>query len=197
MTTFFLIREAETASTSELSAESRSLSKKGQTQANNLIPMLGRLGIQYLYASQDRSAIDTVQPFAQVYGLPILVLSELQAQRDLQEDAAFQQKAWADFDLTSASSESNRKVQRRIVQSIHTLMLHHLNDVVAVVMPTAALALFLNAIDAAFTFQHWQEQGIPDIIRLVKGEYKISWTRIDHPRPPLALVRNQDSLNPF
>lgn len=194
MTTFYLIRQAEAASSPGQAEELWPLSAKGQAQAHSLIPILGKLGIQYLYASQDKQAIDTVQPFAQAYGLNILVLSELRVARE--NDAKLQQKAWADFDLSSPASESNRNAQRRIVQSVHSLMLHHLSDVVAVVMHSHALALFLNAIDPEFTFKQWQEKGVADIIRLVRGEYKISWTKVDHPRPPLALVRNQEQPRP-
>ncbi len=192
MTTFYLVRQAEAASTLDLPEELWPLSEKGQAQANQLIPILGNLRIQYVYSAEDRRSLDTVLPFSQAYGLNILVLSELREHNIKAHDVSLQRQAWANFDFSLPSSESNRVAQRRIVLSIHSLMLHHLNDEVAVVMPTCLIALFLNAIDPQFTFDQWQEQGIPDMIRLVRGEYNISWTRIDHARPLLALVRNQE-----
>ncbi len=192
MTKFYLLRKAASVPEAGLPEELWPLSLAGQEAARKLVSPLGSLGIRHIYASTERGAIETVQPFAQVYGLKILVLNELQEHKiepnETRDLSPMRCKVWEDFDFAPDKFESSRVAQRRIVRTIQSLMLHHQDEVIVICLASDAIALFLNAIDPGFTLKTWQMAGIPEIVRLSREEYRLAWDRLENKASPLSLV---------
>lgn len=192
MTKFFLVRQAESMVEAGLPEELWPLSPAGQAKARRMVAALSSLGIEHLYASSERAAIETVQPLAQICRLKILVLNELRehrlAKNEVEELSPLRIKAWEDFDFVSESNESSRQAQRRIVRILQSLMLHHQEELVAISLHPSAIALFLNAIDPSFTFEKWKEKGIPDILQLTREEYRLAWSPVEIKLPSLSIV---------
>lgn len=192
MTKFYLVRQAESMAEDGLPEELWPLSPMGQSKARRIVSVLGSLGIDHIYASSDRAAIETVQPLAQIYRLKILVLSELREHKigkgETEDTSPLRAQAWKDFDFLPQAYESSRQAQRRIVRIIQSLMLHHQDEVVAIGLHANAIALFLNAIDPSFTWERWKKDGLPEILRLSREEYRLAWEAVDMKLPFLSLV---------
>ncbi len=197
MTKFYLVRQAESMAEDGLPEELWPLSPAGQSRARRIVSVLGTLGIEHIYASSDRGAIETVQPLAQIYRLKILVLNELRehkiAKGGAEDLTALRAKTWEDFDFVPENHESSRQAQRRLVRVIQSLMLHHQEEVVAISLHSNAIALFLNAIDPSFTWERWAKDGIPDLLGLSREEYRLAWIPVETKLPSLSIVGKKGS----
>ena len=166
-TRVLLIRHAESRPDPALPESEWPLSKTGQLQAQALAQPLGTQGVEVLYSSPYRRAIDTVKPFAQAVGLQICIDASLRERRltngfhpDIQR---LIRKAWDDLRFALPGCESGLDCQARICACLDALALQNPGRTIAVASHGNAIALYLNSLDKTFGFQGWASMKNPDV----------------------------------
>ncbi len=166
-TQVLLIRHAESRPDPRLPESDWPLSENGHQQARALVQPLATLGVEVLFSSPYRRAMDTVKPFARVRGLPIGIdpgLRERELTHGFDRDwKKLVRKAWDDFGFALPGCESGLDCQMRIRTSVDTLALQYPGQTIAVASHGNAIGLYLNSLDKAFGFQGWASIKTPDV----------------------------------
>ena len=166
-TNVLLIRHAESRPDPALPESEWPLSERGQLQAHALAQPLATQGIEVLYSSPYRRAIDTVNPFAVAAGLQIRTDARLRERRlthGFHPDwKRLIEKAWDDLRFALPGCESGLDCQARIRECLDGLVLKNPGRKIAIATHGNAIALYLNSLDKTFGFQGWASLKTPDV----------------------------------
>ena len=180
MTNFYLIRHAHTDFTYE---EQRTLSEKGQTDAQSVADLLSRYPITQIFSSPFQRAFQTVQPLAKKLGLEIHIEPDLR-ERCLGDDPQgndFQsmvQQAWQEPSYSFPGGESNRAAQHRGVRVIRQLMERFDGEHLVLSTHGNLLCLILQFYDQSINYDFWKKMTMPDVYSFLYLKEGMKITRI-------------------
>jgi 2,3-bisphosphoglycerate-dependent phosphoglycerate mutase len=170
LTTVYLLRHAQSQANRHIPESDWSLSTHGCEQAEGLKALLALLGIDVIYTSPYTRAVDTVMPFAQHAGLRVDRVEGLRERQlttgSLPNWFELVQQSWRDFDFALPHGESNAQCQARIIHTIRHLVALQRGRVLLVSSHGNAIALYLHALDASYSFDQWVAMRNPDIFRI-------------------------------
>lgn len=169
MTTIYLVRHAHsTYSPDEIA---RPLSERGTADAKQLISLFREVQPDYIYTSPYRRAIETVQPVAEHYGLPIEEAEAFQerllAPGQLDDFQQAVEYVWNHPDKNPYGGESNDIAQYRVVSGTQQLIRKHTNETVVVGTHGNIMVLLMQHFDPAYDYSFWSRLAMPAVYRLV------------------------------
>ena len=146
------------------------LTDEGRDKALSLVPLLEKFHIDHIISSPYKRAVQTVKPFSESTGIPIIIDDKLQERvlsADPIEDWLEQlERTFIDKDLTFSGGESSNDALMRIHKALDKIFenkqMHH----VAIATHGNILSVLINYYDPAFGFVQWQEMKNPDIFVL-------------------------------
>jgi 2,3-bisphosphoglycerate-dependent phosphoglycerate mutase len=171
VTVCYLLRHAQSAPSAHVPEPDWPLSSRGAADARALVPALLGLGIQAVWSSPYRRAVDTVSPFARAAGLDVRLapgLGERKLTTGFIEDfGGLAKRAWADFDFALPSCESSRECQRRMAATVAALTAAAPGKSLLLSSHGNAIGLLLNAVTGGrFGYDDWMRMPNPALFRL-------------------------------
>lgn len=181
ITQIYLLRHAESAPCSATEERLWPLSGRGQQQAKNLVAHLSGLGIEHIYSSPYRRALDTVLPFAEAGGISIV------EERDLRERyfspgllpnfLELMQQAWKDLDFALPGCESGNQAQARACRLLTRVSQRHTGQTILLSSHGNLIGLILKSLAPDFGYQNWRAMRNPELFRLCVREGHVFWDR--------------------
>ena len=147
-TEIYVLRHATPAS-SDLPNRSRPLSEVGQRQAQALVPYLSSLGLNTVYTSPFKRAVDSVAPLCRAADLTPVEREDL---RESEED------------------EQLPEVRLRMIQALSSIADENPGKRVLVCTHGGCLWGVVSHFDASFGYEDYREIRTPDMRRVVFGE---------------------------
>ena len=142
----------------------RELSEKGMADTRLVTEYLWDKNICVVLSSNYKRAVDTVKPFADSLGLPVITepnFRERQVDGGWIEDFnSFAKNQWADFDFKLSGGESLREVQERNIRALKAVLSDYEGKNVVIGSHGTALSTIINYFSPNF--------GCSDFIR-IKG----------------------------
>jgi len=179
--TIYLLRHAESAPDRSLPESNWPLSQQGKVQAEALVPVLKKLGIQRIVSSPYLRARCTVEPFAWKAGLEIAIDTDLRERtlaQGIEEDwMTLIRRAWADLSYSAPGGKSGLDCQRRFATCVDRWLVQCPGETLLICSHGNAIGLYLNLLDQAFGFGQWQAMRNPDLFRLVSQDSLVIWDR--------------------
>lgn len=171
MTQIYFVRHAEPnyANHDDLTRE---LSPKGLQDRHAVTAFLRDKGVSAVLSSPYRRALDTVRPFAEEAGLPIIHVRDFRERRItdgwIDDFNAFARRQWADFDYALPGGESLRQVQRRCVAALERVLEEYAGECVVIGGHGTAISTVLNYYRPAFGYEAFEQirHVMPWIVRL-------------------------------
>lgn len=134
MTRLYYVRHAR-PDYSEHDDQARPLTADGRRDTAKVTAWLADKGIAAVYASPFLRAADTVRPFAEAAGLPVLVDEDLRERKItdewIEDFDDYTRRQWADFDYALPGGESLRQVQQRGAAAFGRILARHPGQAVA------------------------------------------------------------------
>ena len=156
ITTIYILRHAESAPDRRLPVSDWPLSTRGKAQAQALIPVLERLGIERIVSSPYLRAKRTVEPFAQKVGLEIAIdpdLRERKLAQGIDEDwMTLIRRAWADLSFCDPVGESGLDCQRRFAACVTRWMNRYSGETLLISSHGNAMGLYLSLLHPTFGY---------------------------------------------
>lgn len=161
----FLIRHCESTG----QAPDARLTEAGTKAAVALQEILDRLGIDAVYSSPFRRALETVAPYAESRKLTVGIDERFSERRlsplPLTDWLDHIQRSFLDFDYRVAGGESMREAQARGIAALGDVASAS-HRAPAVSMHGNLLSAILCSIDETFGFGDWQKLKNPEIFRV-------------------------------
>jgi 2,3-bisphosphoglycerate-dependent phosphoglycerate mutase len=180
VTTVYFVRHAA-SDLRHAADETRPLSVKGLQDRELVAAYLAGKGLDAIYSSPYRRAIDTVRPLADALGLTIrpddaFRERRVAAGRWIADFDGYARRQWADFDYALPGGESLRQVQARNVAALGRLLRDHAGQIVAVGSHGTALSTIIHHFDPTYGYADFRRiQGLmPWIVRFTFDEGRCS-----------------------
>ncbi len=143
----------------------RELSEKGMADTRLVTEYLWDKNICAVLSSNYKRAVDTVKPFADSIGLPVITepdFRERQVDGEWIEDFnSFAKNQWADFDFKLSGGESLREVQERNIRALKAVLTDYEGKNVAIGSHGTALSTIINHYVPSFGHENFRKiQGI-------------------------------------
>jgi len=179
-TKILLIRHAESiyVNGQELG---RPLSEKGMLDANQLAFKLKDSNIDFLYSSDYKRAVQTVEPLAKTLGLEVQT-SECLRERKLKanyinlEYDDFIEAVRLSFDDVNYALEGGESVSdahSRVIPFIENLLNIHHGKTIAIGSHGNIMTMILKYYDPSYGFDFWSKLKMPDVYLLVFNEKRL------------------------
>lgn len=171
MTQIYFVRHAEPNYTNH-DDMTRELSPKGLEDRLLVTDFLRDKGVTAVLSSPYRRAVDTVRPFADEAGLPVILISDFRERRItdawIDDFNAFARMQWADFSYSLPGGESLRQVQRRCVDALKRVLLDYDGQCVVIGGHGTAISAVLNYYRPSFGYESFEAIRcvMPWIVRL-------------------------------
>jgi 2,3-bisphosphoglycerate-dependent phosphoglycerate mutase len=179
LTTVYLLRHAESQAAPHIPEPDWPLSARGYQQAERLKTYLVLLAIDVIYSSPYTRAVATVTPFAQATGRVIKRVEDLRERKltpkPVENWLEVVKQSWRDFDFAFPHCESSAQCQVRMVRTLSHLVQRQEGKVLLVGSHGNAIALYLHALDAAYSFDHWAAMRNPDLFRIYYNGVESAW----------------------
>lgn len=170
MTTLYFVRHAQALPKREQGEPEWALSKRGEKQAREIVPVLTSLKIHRLYCSPFRRCRDTLAPFSAAAGLEVVIDEGLRERRiapawvgDFRDVWL---RSWEDFSFRLEGGESSWTVRQRIAGAVEGIIARHPGETIAIGSHGNSIGLFLNYADAAFGVAEASAMRTPEISRV-------------------------------
>ncbi len=171
--TILLVRHAQPVESSRAGHEEndRPLSQMGRRQAERLADELADAGVEAIYSSPHRRAVETLAPLAQRLSLEISIVDDLR-ERTLSPDPLPDwrdqlRRAWQDFSFRLPGGESSAQAQERVRRVLAELSHRHPDQTVAVASHGNLIALALHALASDVVgFAFWAQIPMPAVYRV-------------------------------
>ncbi len=138
----------------------RELTPKGQADTRLVTEYLQGKKIDAVLSSPFKRAIDTVLPFAQSAGLPVVTMEGLQERRVdsgwIEDFEGFTRRQWADFSYKLSDGESLGQVQERMVKCLEEILAQYDGRRVAVGSHGTALSVLVHTMRPAFGLEGFE-----------------------------------------
>lgn len=170
MTTVYFVRHAQ-SSYDNHDERSRELTAKGLADSLLVTRFLDDKGVDLVFSSPYRRAVDTVRDFAQSRGLEIRLEEDFRERRIddgwIDDFDAFAKRQWADFDYRLENGEALRQVQARNVAALERILREHEGKTIAIGTHGMALSTIINRYNSGFGYEDFQRiRGLmPWIVR--------------------------------
>ena len=155
MTTVYFVRHAESDHGAG-NERSRGLSKRGMRDRERVTQYLSDKGIQMVFSSPYRRAVDTVSDMADREGLPICCIEDFRewyrCADPTMDFQMFCRRHWEDFDERYADGESLREVQARNIQALGEILQSCAGQTVVIGTHGMALSTVINFYDRTFGY---------------------------------------------
>lgn len=171
MTQIYFVRHAE-PNYANHDDMTRELSPKGLEDRRLVTDFLRDKSVTAVLSSPYRRAVDTVRPFADEAGLPVIPISDFRERRItdawIDDFNAFARMQWADFSYSLPGGESLRQVQRRCVDALKRVLLDYEGQCVVIGGHGTAISTVLNHFDPSFGWEDFNRirRMMPWIVRL-------------------------------
>lgn len=181
MTVFYLIRHAHA---DWMPDEERPLSAKGRKDARRVADILRDSPITRIYSSPFRRAWQTVNPLADMLGLPVRFEIDLRERKlgDGLAASAFHAavaQTWQDPAYAHPGGETNAAAQRRGIAVLQRLREQYPpGEHVVLSTHGNLLALLLQQFDPRIDYVFWKTLTMPDIYKLRLARDGASITRL-------------------
>ena len=173
ITTLYMVRHAESPFAFG-EERSRGLSPEGEAAAARVAERLRGEPIDAVVSSAYRRAVLTVQPLADLKGLPVVAYEELverpikgpdcRAEWSVLEQAIA--RSFEDWDYALEGGETTREAQARAVPVIERLLREYEGKAVAVGTHGNIMTIIMAHYDRRFGYAFWQGASKPDIYKL-------------------------------
>ena len=175
LTRVYLVRHAQPDISVQEDAL-RPLTEKGLEDRTKTLLLADR-GLNALYSSSYRRAMETIEPLAQQTGLPVGTDPDF---RERQTGSwiegndnfrRFQQEQWADFSAARDGGESLGQVEKRVAAALSRVLAAHPGQRVAVAGHGTAFSVLLHHLDSSFGYEesHLLCKRLPWIVELIFG----------------------------
>lgn len=155
MTTVFFVRHAE-PNYHNHNDRFRELSPKGLQDRQWVTEFLSQKQIDAVFSSPYKRAVDTLQDFAEKYGLlvqPVEDFRERKVDQGWIEDfTAFAKKQWEDFSYKRSGGESLQEVQDRNMAALKTVLEQYRGKNIVIGTHGTALCTILRYYDPGFGY---------------------------------------------
>ena len=139
----------------------RGLSEKGMADTALVMEFLADKDISAVLSSNYKRAVDTVKPFADSLGLPVITepdFRERQVDGEWIEDFnSFARNQWADFDFKLSGGESLREVQERNIRALKAVLTDYEGKNVAIGSHGTALSTIINYYVPSFGHENFKK----------------------------------------
>jgi 2,3-bisphosphoglycerate-dependent phosphoglycerate mutase len=176
----FLVRHA-----SSIGQESDApLSGEGEAQALELSTALASLGVDQLFSSPYRRALDTMAPFAKTAGLCVGVIDDLRERKLaggwLPDFLVHMQRSFLDENYCLEGGESLHETARRGLSAIAQIAHETVGKRPAAASHGNLIASVLRTVDPKFGFAEWKAMRNPDIFDMtLAGGVPVAFRRVD------------------
>ena len=187
MTTVYFIRHAESDGAVH-DAQTRPLAEKGFADCKLVTDFLQDKGIDAVFSSPYKRAIDTVADFAGEKGLfvtPVEVFKEHVTFSDSFADGdyfPFIRRYWADFHYKVAGDESLFEVQQRNIDALNKILAEYEDKNIVIGTHGMALSTIINYYDTTYGFEDFMAMVKikPWVVRMdFNGNVCVSVEKID------------------
>lgn len=183
-TEVYLVRHAHSTYTPD--EQGRPLSCRGIADATTVIELLKYEGIDKVYSSPYKRAIQTVEGIATHVDQEIRVIDSFK-ERTLADEPVNDfkyaiSKVWADYDFSWSGGESNRVAQKRGIDALLQILSVHSGSNIVIGTHGNPMVLLMNYFDNRYGFNFWRQLEMPDIYKLsFNGENLLNVKRIWEP----------------
>lgn len=171
MTQIYFVRHAEPNYTNHDDL-TRELSPKGLQDRHAVTVFLRDKGVSAVLSSPYRRALDTIRPFAEEAGLPIIQVQDFRERcitgAWIDDFNTFARRQWADFDYALPGGESLREVQHRCVAALEQVLQTYAGQRVVIGGHGTAISTVLNYYRPSFGYESFEaiRHVMPWIVRL-------------------------------
>lgn len=156
MTTVYFIRHCE-SDTGIRDDYARPLTLKGLLDRELVTDYLEDKGIDLVFSSPYKRAIDTVAHFAEKHQFTMETIDNFRERRvDSQwvdDFISFSKRQWNDFDYKLSGGESLGEVQKRNVSALQNLLTKHSEQNIVIGTHGTALSTIINYYDPSYNFE--------------------------------------------
>jgi 2,3-bisphosphoglycerate-dependent phosphoglycerate mutase len=178
--TLYLIRHAQSQPAKSVPFSEWPLSPRGTRQAEQLVPLLGPLGVAQVFSSPFVRTLQTAGPFARRHGLGIVKVEDLRERRITNEAGLPSDevwcRGWADFNFAPPGCETSLAAQGRICGAIHDIA-RRTSRTSAVFTHGNVIGLFLNALISSAGRKEAEALLNPDVLKLDWQDGVFMWDR--------------------
>lgn len=146
------------------------LTNEGREKALELVPILDKFNVDHIISSPYKRAVQTIKPFSESIGIPIIIDDNLQERvlsGEPMEDWLEQlERTFINKDLIFSDGESSNHALTRIQKVLNGVFENKQMHRVGIVSHGNILSLLINHYDPTFGFTRWQQMKNPDIFVL-------------------------------
>ena len=159
MTIIYFVRHAEPNYMNH-DDMSRELTKKGLNDSKLVTRFLSNKGIDVVFSSPYKRAIDTIRDFSESEGLEIHLEDDFRERKVdsgwIENFTSFCKAQWTDFDFKLSDGETLREVQTRNIAAINRLLSEYRNKTIVVGSHGTALSTIINFYDKQFGYDNFE-----------------------------------------
>jgi 2,3-bisphosphoglycerate-dependent phosphoglycerate mutase len=180
-TVLYFIRHGQAQPLPHQSEPEWALSRRGEEQAQGLVPLLASLGIRRLYCSPFRRCRQTLEPYAMASGVE-LTLHEGLRERCLSpvwigDFREVWERSWADLSYALAGGESSLACRERVHRAVTEIAQRHSGETLGLGSHGFAIGLFLTTIDPTCGAAEAGALRTPDVLKFVYDGREFRWER--------------------
>lgn len=148
----------------------RGLSDKGKIDAERIVPLLLKEGIDLFISSPYERAIQTIKPLADACEKEITIVEDLrERQIGVFQEGTFKdakRKVYSDFSFAFEDGESSDDAQKRAIDQLERILHEHAGKTIVLGTHGDIMTLMMNYFDKQYNFDFWQSATMPDIYEL-------------------------------
>lgn len=166
---YYFVRHAHSTYTPD--EWTRPLSQKGLTSLSQL-KILENKPISAIYSSPYQRAIETIEPLALIFGLPIQLdkrLIERKLSSQQVSDQTFEttlKQLWQNPDSSLPGGESNLMAQKRSLAFLQKLEENHQDEHIIISSHGNLICILLSYFDGQIHYDFWKQLPMPAILIL-------------------------------
>ncbi len=170
MTTVYFVRHAEPNYENHVDRD-RELTAKGLADTALVTRYLADKKIDAVFSSPYKRAVDTIKPFAESAGLPIVMADGFKERAVdnawIEDFEAFSRQQWQDFSYKLAGGESLQEVQDRSIRALSMILSHLPGKNIVIGSHGTALSTVIRYFDPSYGYEEFAKiKGLfPWIVR--------------------------------
>lgn len=168
-TRLYFVRHAHSVYTPD--ERQRPLSEKGRKDAEKVKDALRDEAIGRVLSSPYKRAIETVEPLADLMGVPIEWVEGFRERQlsggPVEDFEAAIERVWADEAFAFDGGESNQAAKKRGVAAVLEILERYPGERIAIGTHGNLMVLVMNQFDRRYGLEFWRELAMPDIYCLI------------------------------
>lgn len=156
MTNVYFVRHAQ-PNYANHDDETRELSQKGMEDRKLVTACLMDKGAAAVLSSPYKRAVDTVRPFADAAGLPVIPIPDFRERRVdsgwIEDFDGFCKRQWADFDYSLSDGETLRQTQIRNIAALEAVLESYKGKTVVIGSHGTAMSTVYHHYDPSFGYE--------------------------------------------